>query len=82
MTVRLSNLEQALLIGRIQSGDTAVAVARQFGVHVLGDGLGGISFIENPDLVISNGNLSSLRYRDEVLANHVLAYHTAMGFNW
>ena len=37
---RLSNLQRALLIGRIQSGATAAAVARQFGVHVLRDDLG------------------------------------------
>ena len=41
----------------------------------------GISFIGKPNLVISNGNFRSLRYRDEILANHVhvLAHLGAIG---
>ena len=39
----------------------------------------GVSFIGKPNLVISIGNLGSLRYRDEILANHVLAHPSAIG---
>ena len=34
----------------------------------------GISVVGKPNLVISNGNLRSLRYRDAILAHHVLAH--------
>ena len=40
---------------------------------------GGISHNGKTDLVIINGNLTGLRYRDEILTNHVLPYAGAVG---
>ena len=40
---------------------------------------GGISHNGKTDLVVINGNLTGLRYRDEILAQHVLPYAGAVG---
>ena len=40
---------------------------------------GGIWHNDRTDLVVINGNLTGLRYRDEILVQHVLSYAGAVG---